>query len=537
MRILKVSMIGLFMLLFSVLSISKQEPVYYDVVQKIIEFESTDSHVMENASWLCDVFGPRSLKSPSYREACEWARDRLKEYGLSNARLEAYEFGNGWDIDYVSLHMVEPRYMPIIGFPATWSSGTNGKVRAQAIQVNLEAIKSEADLEQYRGKLKDRIILISPEQKISPHLGAEMGGRDGEFFPNGYPVTLTEDRLDEMSKIPFAPRISPLEEELANQKRRRNRRSDDRLSRQRIVEFVFSEGAVAIIHPDGEHYYGSVAPGGYTRSGEKPWDVNLPPKPTELVLAVEHYNRMIRILAKGIPVEMEIEVRTNFYRGDPHDYNVVAEIPGSDLAHEVVVVGGHLQSVPVGTGAIDNAAGVVTSMEAVRILKAIGVKPRRTIRVGLWGGHDGGGLAGNRAHVRKHFADPKTKEYKNDYHNVVAYFDQDTGPGRIRGVSIMGSEEMRAILTEWNKPLHNLGMAHLFTSGAYHEAYAEVGLPGFYFKHDRSEMDDWNAHTSMDVYERLFPDGMQQTAIVVATYAYHAAMRDEKLPRVSPRPW
>jgi len=514
-----------------------QEPVYYNVVQKIMEFESTDSHVMENASWLCDVFGPRSLKSPSYRKACEWARDRLNEYGLSNARLEAYEFGNGWDIGYVSLHMATPRYMPIIGFPVTWSAGTNGKVRAQAVHINFEAIASEADLEQYRGKLKDRIILISPEQKISPHLGVEMKGRDGTFFPNGYPVTLTEERLDDMSKIPLSPRISPLEEELTNQERRKKRRNGDRISRQKIVDFVFAEGAVAIAHPDADHYYGSVAPEGYDRSGEKPWDVSLPPKPTELVLAVEHYNRMIRILEKDIPVEMEIEVRTHFYRDDPHDYNVVAEIPGTDLAHEIVVVGGHLQSVPVGTGAIDNAAGAVTSMEAVRILKAIGVKPRRTIRVGLWGGHDGGGLAGNRAHVRKHFADPIKKEYKKDYDNVVAYFDQDTGPGRIRGVSIMGSEEMRAILTAWNKPLRNLGMAHLFTSGAYHEAYAEVGLPGFYFKHDRSEMDDWNAHTSMDVYERLFADGMQQTAIVVATYAYHAAMRDQKLPRVSPRPW
>jgi hypothetical protein len=537
MKALRVFLIGLSLLIIVIYAVSTEEKIYYDVVQKIMEFESENSDAMENASWLCDVFGPRSLKSPSYREAAEWCVERLKEYGLTNARLEPYEFGNGWDIDYVSIHMVAPRYMPIIGFPVTWSSGTNGKVRAQAIHINFEEIASEEDLEQYRGMLEHRIILISPEQKISPHLGVEMRGGDGTFFPNGYPVTLTEERLDEMSKIPLTPRISPLEEELANQRRRRNRRRDVGLSRQEIVDFVFSEGAVAIVHPDGEHYYGSVAPGGYSRSGEKPWDENLPPKPTELALSVEHYNRMIRILEKNIPVEMELEVRTNFYRGDPHDYNVVAEIPGTDLANEIVVVGGHLQSVPVGTGAIDNAAGVVTSMEAVRILKAIGVKPRRTIRVGFWGGHDGGGLAGNRGHVRKHFADPITKEYKKDYHNVVAYFDQDTGPGRIRGVSIMGSEEMRAILTEWNKPLHNLGMAHLFTSGAYHEAYAEVGLPGFYFKHDRSEMDDWNAHTSMDVYERLFADGMQQTAIVVATYAYHAAMRDEKLPRVSPKPW
>ena len=537
MRTMSVGIISLMLACTSFSRLSAEEKIYYDVVQNIMDFEFENSDVMENASWLTDVYGPRSLKSPSYRDAAEWARDRLKEYGIDNAHLEPYEFGNGWDIDYVSLHMVAPKYMPIIGFPVTWSSGTDGKIQAEAVHINFEELMSQADLEQYRGKLKDRIILISPEQKISPHLGVQIVGRDGSPFPNGYPATMSEEELEELSQIPLTPRVSTLEQERANQAPRGNRSRRDGLSSQDKVDFVFNEGAVAIVHTDNVHYYGTVEPNGHVGDGGKPWDVNLQPKPTELVLAVEHYNRMIRILDKEIPVEMEIEVRTNFYKGDPNDYNVIAEIPGTDLAHEIVVLGGHLQSVSVGTGAIDNAAGSTTAIEAMRILKAIGVKPRRTIRMGLWGGHDGGGLSGNRGHVRKHFADPVTKEYKKDYENLVAYFDQDTGPGRIRGVSIMGSEEMRAIFTEWNKPLHNLGMAHLFTSGAYHEAYAEVGLPGFYFKHDRSEMDDYNAHTNMDVYERLFPEGMMQTAVVIATYAYHAAMRDEKLPRVSPLPW
>ena len=261
-----------------------------------------------------------------------------------------------------------------------------------------------------------------------------------------------------------------------------------------------------------------------------------PPKPTELVLAVEHYNRMMRILEKDIHVEMEIEIRTSFFRGNPNDHNVIAEIKGTDLADEIVIVGGHIQSESFGTGAMDNAAGVVTAMEAVRILKAIGVKPRRTIRVGLWGGHEIGTL-GNRAHVRKHFADPVKKEYKKDYDNFVVYFNMDIGPGRVRGIGCAGSEVLRAIFKEWIKPLHGIGMAHIFTNGAMHSAYTEVGLLGLTFDHDRKEIDDWNAHTNMDVYERLFPDGMMQTAVVVATLAYHAAMRDEKLPRVAPLPW
>ncbi len=515
-------LVSLFLMLIIVSSISAQEPIYWDVVDKLMEEEFENSDVMENASWLTDVFGPRNVKTPSYRAAAEWARDRLKEYGLTNARLEPYEFGNGWGHAFTSIHMMAPQYMRVIGYPAPWTAGTDGKVRADVFFMNFDEISSEADLEQYRGKLRDRIVFIKPVQEISPHFEAT-------------PLTMTEEQLDEMEKHPLTPQESVMAIELGNQERGRNRPPDGKITRQQIIDFVFTEGAEAIVHPDAQHYYGSVAPSNYNRM-EKPWE-DKPLQPTELVLAVEQYNRIMRILEKDIPVEMEIEIRTTVYRGEPFDHNIIAEISGTDLAHEIVIVGGHFQSVPVGTGAIDNAAGSVTAMEAVRILKAIGVKPRRTIRVGLWGGHDGAGSAGNRSHVRKHFADREKKEYKKDYDNLSAYFNVDIGPGRIRGLNIMGNEAIRGILTEWIKPLHSLGMSHLFTSGRYHEAYAEVGLPGFYFTHDREGFDNWNAHTNMDVYERLFPDGLMQASIVLATMAYHAAMRDEKLPRISPYPW
>ena len=406
--------------------------------------------------------------------------------------------------------MTAPKYMRVIGYPASWTAGTNGKVRADVFYMNFDEITSEADLEHYRGKLRDRIVFIRPAQEISPHFEAN-------------PVTWTEERLDEMEKIPIGPRISE----------ERRRRGPNELKKQ-MIDFVFAEGAAAIVHPDERHYYGTVAPGNYN-GVEKPWE-DKPLQPTELVLAVEQYNRILRILEKDIPVETEIDIRTTVYRGESVDHNVIAEIPGSDRAHEIVIIGGHLQSDYVGTGAIDNAAGSVTAMEAVRILKAIGVKPRRTIRVGLWGGHEIG-LVGNRSHVRKNFADPEAKEYKKDYDNLSAYFNVDIGPGSIRGVSIMENEALRGILSEWIKPLHNLGMSHLFTTGFAHEAYKEVGLIGFYFNHDRKEIDDWNAHTNMDVYERLFPEGLMQATVVLATLAYHAAMRDEKLPRVWPLPW
>ncbi len=532
---------GLFLLLMTVSSVSAQEqgykpvfePVYYDVVQKLMDFEFKNSDVMETANMLTNIFGGRYAKTPSYRAAAEWARDRLKEYGLTNAHLDPYEFGNGWDFDYVSVHMTSPDYMPLIAFPALWSSGTNGKVRANGIHINFDEITSVAELEHYRGKLRGRIVFIEPIQEISPYFGVQMWNRAGTFcHENGYPVEWSEERLDELAKVPIGHPVV---------RERRSRGSY--VLRQQLMDFVFAEGAVAIAHTDSVHYFGSVA--GMSRyldidgngETERLWEVNAPTQPTELVLAVEHYNRIMHILEEGIPVEMEVEIRTTVYRGDPTDFNVIAEIPGTDLVHEIVMVGGHLQSYPHGTGAIDDAAGSTTSIEAMRILKAIGVKPRRTIRVGLWGGHDGAGDSGHQSYVDRNYADAATKEYKKDYNNLVAYFNQDIGPGKIRTLSIQENEVYREIFTEWIKPLHSIGMSHLSTSGSAHRAYTAIGLPGFYFNHDRYDMDDWIAHINMDVYERLFPEGMMQTAVVVATFAYHAAMRDEKLPRIAPLPW
>ena len=520
---------GLLMIFASASSIQAQEPVYWDVVEKIMEEAFEHSEVMENVSWLADVFGPRNVKTPSYRAAAEWARDRLKEYGLPNARLEPYEFGSGWNIGYTSVHMTAPQYLPVIAYPAPWSSGTGGKIRAHAIYINFDEIISETDLEHYRGKLQNAILFMRPKVKLSPN-----------FEPMA--TKFTEEQLDEMAKIPIAPKVSVLELEMRRQQRSGRSPGENRLTSRQIIDFVFAEGAAAIAHPDGRHDFGNVSAGRYNRIARL-WEEDAPPQPTELVLAAEHYNRIIRILEKDIPVEMEIEIRTNFFRGDPNDHNVVAEIPGTDLSDEIVVFGGHLQSVPVGTGATDNAAGVATAMEVMRIFKKLGIEPQRTVRVGFWGGHDGAGLAGNRSHVRRNFADPATKEYKKDYHNLSAYFDVDHGTGKIRAVSVMGNEEIRSIFTEWMKPLHGLGMTHLIPGGmpiggnrGYHEAYAEVGLPGFYFYQDRLDMET-NAHTTMDMVDRLVPENTMTNAVILATFVYHAAMRDERLPRVAPLPW
>jgi hypothetical protein len=540
MKAMRIFMVSLFLLFMAVSSAPEQEsvyepikpvyePVYYDVVQKIMEFEFTNSDVMENSNMLTNIFGGRFSKTPAYRAAAEWCVERLKEYGLENVHLEPYEFGNGWDFDYVSLHMVSPDYMPIIGFPTLWSSSSNGEIKANVIHINFDEITSVEDLEQYRGKLDGRIVFIMPVQEISPYFGVQMWNRAHTFrHERGYPIKRSDDQLGEMSRIPIAPPEA--------RERRRRERDDDDL-RQKIVDFVFAEGAMAMAKTDPAHYFGSVGGIGRYNRIEEPWNVDAPERPLELVLAVEHYNRILRILEQGIPVEMEIEVRTNFYRGDPHDHNVIAEIPGTDLAHEIVINAAHLQSYPHGTGAIDNAAGVATAMEAMRILKAIGVQPRRTIRLGLWGGHDGTGDIGQTMHVYKHFADPRTKEYKKDYDNHVVTFNQDLGPTAMRGIPCARNEELRAIFKEWIKPLHGIGFAHIYTGRDPGAGLKRVGLLGLKFDQDAYDMLDWIAHINMDTYERLFPEGMTQSSVVVATFLYHAAMRDEKLPRVSPLPW
>lgn len=489
------------------------EPVHWDAVDRIMDAAFADSDLMENASWLVDVFAPRNTKSPGYVAAAEWTKERLRAYGLANARLEPYEFGVGYVNEYVSVHMMSPQYMPIIAYPATWSSGTNGKIRGRAMFINFDEVHSLADLEPYRGQLADAVIMTTPIRKLTPR-----------FEPPATRYTI--EQLDEMARIPVGPRAA---------KERRPDSRQGKLPIQAIVDFVFSGGAAVIVRTDGRNDFGTVAVENtrYTLDNRL-WDVDAPRRPAELVMAAEHYNRIMRILEKDIPVEIEVELRVSFSEDDLNDYNVVAEIPGTDLAHEIVVLGAHLQANPAGGGAADDVAGVVVCMEVMRIFNTLGIEPRRTIRVGLWGGHEMG-VFGNKSHVRDNFADPDSQEYKKDYDNFSAYFNLDHGSGRIRGVSIQGNESIRAIFREWMKPLHNLGMTHLFASGMVHEAYQQVGLPSFYFVQDR--MDTRQYHSNMDAFDRLVEEDLLANTVILATFVYHAAMRDERLPRYSPLPW
>ena len=492
-------------------TVKAQEPVYWDVVQQIREEGFERSEVMETASYLTDVFGPRLAHSPSYYDALDWVQERLEDYGLKNVQKEPWgEFGLGWENQYTSVHIIKPRYMPVIAYPNAWSSGTDGKVTGPVVYVNFQELKSDDDLRRYRGKVKGAIIFLIPEIPLSQN-----------FDPDA--VRFSQKDLDERSQtvieVPSDDEDMPeLNFDIEN----------DRLTFKDIMEYLASEGAAVFAFPDWQggddgtvYVFGELV---------KSEDEIVPY--SSITMATEHYNRIVRILEKDIPVEMEVEVRTSFTK-NTIDHNIVAEIPGTDLSDELVMFGGHFDATSAGTGATDNGAGSSIVIEAVWILKALEIKPRRTIRAALWGAEEEG-LLGSIGYVQNHFGDPLSGKFTDEQEKVAAYFNMDNGTGRFRGVYLQGNELVRPIFTEWMKPFHDLGMRHLwpeFTGGTDHLSFNAVGLPGFQFIQDEVEYGSRTHHSNMDVYDRLVPEDLMQAAVIMASFVYHAAMRDEKLPR------
>jgi hypothetical protein len=316
----------------------------------------------------------------------------------------------------------------------------------------------------------------------------------------------------------------------------------------RLQAFFRDEGVGAIVYPSDRGDMGTVyvyvqqdrTPSSKTappsdpatiRDGVLPWGVA-----PSVEIATEHYNRMMRIIAKGTPVVMEVEVRTTFYDDDLQDYNVVAELPGTDLRDEVVMIGAHFDGRSAGTGGTDDGAGRAAVMEAMRILKAIGARPRRTIRAALWGAEEPG-LLGSRGYVLKHFGDADTKRYLPEHEKLAAYFNLDEGAGKVRGVFLQGVESVRPIFQRWLEPFHDLGIRTLSiakTGGSDHLSFVAVGLPGFQFIQDDLELGSRTHHSNMDLYDRLVADDLKTNAVVLASFAYLAATRAERLPRPEP---
>jgi len=496
---------------------TQSEKIDYPMLGRIRDEGLARSQVMDHISWLSDVYGPRLTGSPAIQQASEWAMKKFTGWGLTNVHQERWAFGKGWSLVRFSAHLVEPQVQPLIGFPQEWSAGTKGTVTAEVVRVQ---IANDADFAKYRGKLTGRIVLPQPARLVRMLEGPII-------------LKMTEKEIAEAETTPVPVAAGG------------GRGTQAVAFRQKVNDFYKEEGVVAIFnrgsdsdmaaggsdmtwqqqHPDG----GTVFP-----TGASPRDAKAGTQIPEVTLAVEHYNRMIRVLDKNVPVKVELNIETRFFdEATPNGFNTIAEIPGSDLASEIVMIGAHFDSHPYATGATDNATGSAAMMEAMRILKAVGARPRRTIRVALWGGEEQG-LLGSKAYVRDHLADVETMALKPEHQKFAAYFNSDNGSGKVRGVWLQGNLAVRPIFEQWMEPLKDLGVATLgprSVTSTDHLSFDNAGVPAFQFLVDRLEYNSRTHHSNMDTFDRVQRDDMIQQATVIAVFAYNAAMRDEKLPR------
>ena len=475
------------------------EKLDLDAVYRIKDEGLQRSKVMEIESYLTDVYGPRLTGSPNIKEAAEWAENKMKEWGLASVHRETWPFGRGWQNRRFVALALTPRAYPLIGFPKAWTPGTNGPVTGDAL---IAVIQNDGDFATFGGKLRGTFVLVSPTRDVAAHFDSQ-----GHRF--------TEGELADLAKQPAAGRGrgagAPGEMAFARRK----------------TQFWIDEGVAAVVdysRGDG----GTV----FVQSGGSR-DPKDPPVPPQVVLAIEHYGRIARTIEKKIPVTLQMDIDNQFYDADLNAFNVVGEIPGTDKADEIVMVGAHFDSWHSGTGATDNAAGSSVMLEAMRILKASGLRLRRTVRIGLWGGEEQG-LLGSKAYVKEHFGDPATMQLKPDHARLAGYFNVDNGTGAIRGVYLQGNEAVAPLFSAWMEPFRNVNMSTLAirnTGGTDHLSFDAVGLPGFQFVQDPVEYDTRTHHSNMDVYERIQAQDMMQNAVIVATFVYNTANRDEKLPR------
>ena len=493
-----------------------QERVDEAAIEKIKVEGLERSQVMETASWLTDVFGARLTGSPNIKAAGEWAAKKLTEWGMVNAKLEPWGyFGRGWTNDRLSVNVVAPNPWPVIAYPAAWTPGTNGTVSGEVVRIQAD---SAADLERYRGKLRNAFVMLMPLRPLSPR-----------FRPDAERYTPAE--LDSLAAL--GPPPPPGAGRGGRGGGRGGAAGGPPSFTQVRAQFLADEGAAAIIQPgSGNSSMGTVFTGG---AGSR--DPRNPTRTLTLILAPEHYNRIARIVEKGTPVRIEANVKNTFHDDDLNAFNIVAEIPGTDprLKDELVMLGAHFDSWHAGTGATDNAAGSAVMMEALRILKATGLPMKRTVRIGLWTGEENG-LLGSRAYVRTHFGVPgdTANPVKPAHEKFSGYFNVDNGTGKIRGVWLQSNAAVGPIFTAWMKPFQSMGTGTVTirnTGGTDHQAFDAAGLPGWQFIQDEVEYGSRTHHSNMDVFDRLVPDDMKHNATVVAAFVYLAANRDQKLPR------
>jgi len=503
--------------------------------QRIREEGLEHSHVMEFASGLMDGIGPRLTGSPNLKRANEWTRDQFTAMGCTNAHLEDWgEFGLGWRQLNTWVRMSAPDTAVFIAQALPWSPSSKGPISGGAVWVNA---KDEKDLEKYKGKLEGKIVFFGEMRDVKPVDKALFERRDEANLKTTveYPVHIGEA---EQGFQDFIKRLA---------------------FREKAGQFFAAEHAIGVVIPsrDGRNGGGSggtIFDDGGAGLGWFTYQREHAEKLPVVVMAIESYGRVYRLLNANVPVTVEMDVEAEFTGDHEHGFDTIAEIPGTDpkLKEELVMVGGHLDSWASATGATDNGAGTVVAMEVMRILNALKVQPRRTIRVGLWTGEEQGEF-GSYGYVKMHFGHVPLStapdqmdlpdfmrkpagpvELKPDQQKISGYFNLDNGTGKVRGVYLQQNAAAGPIFQQWIAPLQDLGVSTLTmrdTGGTDHEAFDSVGIPGFQFIQDQLDYGSRTHHSNQDTYERLQPDDLAQAAVVEAIFVYNAAMRDQMLPR------
>ena len=538
------AMIGAASVLFS-LPARAQEKVDTATIARIRTEAMDHSQIMDIMSWMTDVYGPRLTWSPNTRKAADWAMTTMKSWGLANVHLEEWYVPNalGWANEYFALNAVAPNPFIVEAVPRAWSAGTNGRVTGPAMRVQAGCL---AEFQQnYSGKLKNAFVLpaaafAGPVTQFNA-IGTRYGdsallniafptpnpGRGG--FAGGAPAGGAA--APELSAVcAQAAAAAPAANAPAG--RGGGRGGFNVTGDTAALRWMQNQGVAAILLGGRG---GSNSAGGDIATDNGASRAKGYPRVPMVHVATESYGRIARMVERNQPVTLSLDMKNTFYPADTASFNVIAEIPGSDLKDEVVMIGGHFDSWHSGTGATDNGAGSGVMMEAMRILKTLNLQPRRTIRIGLWTGEEQG-LYGSQAYVRQHYGTTDSAGFHvlPEQAKFAAYFNVDNGSGKIRGVYLQGMPNEWPIFDAWMAPFKTSGMRALTlsnTGGTDHLSYVAVGLPGFQFIQDPLDYGNFTHHTNQDVYERLQPDDMKWNAAVVASFAWQAAQRDEKLPR------
>jgi len=525
-----------FLIIFGLLPLTAQEKIDTAAVIKMKDEGMNHSHVMELESWISDIYGPRLNWSPEYREAADWASAKLKEFGVENIHFEKFgPAAKGWTLKKFYLNVIEPHAFPLIAYPKAWSPGTKGIMSGKAVYLDAQ---NDVDLEKFHGKLKGAFVLLNDLVQVTPHFQG-----DASREPDSTLLKLANLSSADRGRGGRRPQMDStfMKRMVFNLKK---------------LEFCQKEGAAVLIEGNrgDDGTLQNVAAASVPRRPQDTsdvfgmrvhaYDAEAPQIIPQVTVAAEHYNRMLRTIQKGKLINLEMKLDVEFTKADS-SFNIIAEIPGTDLKDEIVMIGGHFDSWHAGTGATDNGSGVAVCMEAIRILKTLGLQPRRTIRIGLWGGEEEG-LLGSRAYVKQHFAERQGDSgymsgggsgpliMKPEFEKFDVYFNNDNGSGKVRGVYMQGNETVRSIFRSWlsvygDPAAQTLTIAN--TGGTDHLSFDGVGLPGFQFIQDMMDYMNRTHHTNMDVVERIVEDDLKQAATIMAVFAYNAAVRDSVFPR------